>query len=746
MALFRSLQQAQSKPGTAGARLLQRACACDGKTGGQSAGDCETCRGKKRVQRRAAGSASAAVPTLVSSPQLSQGGTPLPSTLRQSLGPLYGSDFAGVRLHLDSSSQRAAREVEARAFTLGQHIHFGAGQYQPQSRDGLHLIAHELGHTLQQRNLSPGGEGIEIDAADSVLEREADAAADAVVAGRPARPVSGIGEAVQTKLLQRDSLPGSSGKIGSAAGGSETASVDRVIDANTVVHIRRTVTEARCTEERVTKATPSDKIFYWDKAANAVGMRYSICNGRVQLGSKGEVSYDKVVESAKGLLTTLRNNPALGNDLGALLDNRLDEATISGSGDITLTVDGILQAAVESNSTVGTGSQRFNVRGVLKVTPRGMSFAVTGGVDFSKTPLQSTTTYTLEGKAATKHFAVSLRYEQIDTSQASGPSSSKGQVVGGLDVPLPNVGPVKDVTLGPTVTVPIGGGDPIFGGGIKGRFGGPDKTPAVRCFKCECPPPKPEYSCTKDVKAHERPIEKEPAKDRSVKLLYKYNSAAPAEKDAFNGSVSSIASMVAEGFKVEHIWGYASPEGSLDAPNPPVAGFKGNIELSQRRADQARSSIAEKAPAASLPAAEGKGEQLGNLAGSGETADKDLTPALVALLEPKSEDERLDALGVDDAVRNDPKQRQKALADIEAFVKGRDANGLALAKRPRWEKVFPFLRRVEVALHKDKVMGSEPVAASSTPGCDEADLSYAKANMPELPPQRRIPQEECGRR
>ena len=741
------------KPGAASTPtlgLLQRKCACGAHAGG---GECAECGRKKRLglQREASPGGRSATPSpRATAPQLMQGGTRLPADIRASLAPLYGSEFTDVRVHNDTASQLAAREVEAHAFTVGQHIHFAAGQWRPRERDGMRLIAHELGHTLQQHGAGDAPAGrVEVGPADSPLEREADAAADAALAGRMASVRRGSAAGVQAKLLQRDAAPGATG-IGSAAGGSESESVKRSIDENTTVDIVRTVTERPCTSEASTEKTPDDKIFYWDKQANALGMRYSICNGRVQLSSKGEISYDKVVESAKGLLTTLQNNPALGGNPGSLLQDRLDQATIGGSGDVTLTVDGILQASVQGNATAGTGSQQLNVRGVLKITPRGMSFTVTGGADFSKTPLQSTATYTLEGRVATEHFAVSLRYEQIDTSQANGPSSDKGQVVGGLDIPLPDVGPLTNTTLGPTVTVPTDGGKPTFGIGFKGRFGGPDKTPAVHCYKCDCPPPLPTYSCTRNVKAHDRPVEKEPAKNLTTRLLYSYNSATPADKGAFGSSVASVVGLLGQGFSVEHIWGYASPEGSQDAPRPPVPGFKGNIELSQRRADYARAQIAalaaKKAPGAVLPEALGKGEQLGNPGGRGETTDKDLTPQLVDLLAPLSDEQRLDVLGVGDAVRGDPARRRKALADIQAFVDGRDAQGLSLANRPRWEKVFPFLRRVEVALHKDKVMGKEPVGGGSQTGCDESDVSYATANMSPLPPQRRIPQQECGKR
>ncbi|HEV7820316.1 MAG TPA: DUF4157 domain-containing protein, partial [Burkholderiales bacterium] len=211
-------------------RVLQRACS------GKSCGDCESCRKKKPLQREGASGRGGNVPTTYNvSPALTQGGMHLPARLRQNLGPLYGSDFSTVRIHHDAVSHAAAREVNARAFTLGQHVHFAAGEYRPQQQEGLRLLAHELGHTVQQRDAggSDAGTDVEIGSADSALEREADAAADAALAGRKAR-LSFIGTgAVQTKLMQR--------QLGTAAGGSESASVDRKIDENTVVHITRTV-------------------------------------------------------------------------------------------------------------------------------------------------------------------------------------------------------------------------------------------------------------------------------------------------------------------------------------------------------------------------------------------------------------------------------------------------------------------------------------------------------------------------
>lgn len=720
--------------GRAPSRLLQRACACAGK------GPCPECEKKKRLQRRAEPNAGHAgdVVRMASLPApVESGGVQLPAPLRERFAPLLGGDFGAVRLHHDAAADGAARGVGARAFTVGQHVHFAAGEYRPHTREGLHLLAHELSHTVQQAGapvlaMAAPAEGYTIDGADSPLEREADAAADAVLAGRRANVVRGSAARIQARLLQRKP----SG-IGTAAGGSETASAERVIDENTTVYITRTVTEQRCEREATTEKTPSDKIFYWDREADAIGLDYTICNGRVRFGSKGEIGYDKVIESAKTLLTTLQNNPAIGADLGSLFDDRLKAATISGTGTISLEIDGILRAEVKGTSTVGTAAQSYAVRGTLLITPRGVSFKIAGGIDYAKTPLDSKTTYTLEGTIATRYFAISLKYQQIDSSAVGGPSSSRGEFTGGLDVPL-----TKDITLGPTITVGPDG-KPIFGGGIKGTFGGPEKAPAVRCFKCKCPPPKPEYSCRRERRAHTKKELEEKERDSLVKLLYQYNSTSPQKGGDFQAAAGSIASMLGEGFTVRHIHGYASPEGSLDAPKKSVTGFKGNIALSQARADHARGEIAKLAPQATLPAAEGRGEQLGNLDDSGDTADRDITPQLVALLEPLSDEQRLDVLGVPDSVKDDSTRRAQALADIQAFVSGRDANGLRLAQRPRWEKVFPFLRRVEVALHKPAVFADVPVAAKTTKGCDDADIAYAKSRMPPLPPERRLPKESC---
>ena len=62
----------------------------------------------------------------------------------------FGSDFSSVKIHTGAESVMMNRELNAKAFTVGNDIYFNEGQYNPQSDSGKHLLAHELTHTIQQ--------------------------------------------------------------------------------------------------------------------------------------------------------------------------------------------------------------------------------------------------------------------------------------------------------------------------------------------------------------------------------------------------------------------------------------------------------------------------------------------------------------------------------------------------------------------------------------------------------------------
>lgn len=83
---------------------------------------------------------------------LNGGGQSLPKSDRSFFESRFGSDFSAVKIHTDSGSASLARSINAKAFTHGRNIVFAAGQYAPQTGEGKKLLAHELTHTIQQRN------------------------------------------------------------------------------------------------------------------------------------------------------------------------------------------------------------------------------------------------------------------------------------------------------------------------------------------------------------------------------------------------------------------------------------------------------------------------------------------------------------------------------------------------------------------------------------------------------------------
>lgn len=78
-------------------------------------------------------------------------GQPLSDSVRTFFEPRFGQSFADVRVHTDSVAARAARSIDALAYTSGSSVVFGQDRYRPDTREGQHLLAHELTHVVQQR-------------------------------------------------------------------------------------------------------------------------------------------------------------------------------------------------------------------------------------------------------------------------------------------------------------------------------------------------------------------------------------------------------------------------------------------------------------------------------------------------------------------------------------------------------------------------------------------------------------------
>ncbi|MFI7099054.1 DUF4157 domain-containing protein [Streptomyces sp. NPDC050161] len=108
-------------------------------------------------------------------------GQPLNAPVREEMEARLGADFSDVRLHTDTTAQRSASEIGARAYTSGSHIVIGSGGAD------RHTLAHELTHVIQQREGpvagTDHGDGLAMSDPSDRYERAAEENATRVMQG-----------------------------------------------------------------------------------------------------------------------------------------------------------------------------------------------------------------------------------------------------------------------------------------------------------------------------------------------------------------------------------------------------------------------------------------------------------------------------------------------------------------------------------------------------------------------------------
>jgi hypothetical protein len=140
----------QTSPMSGAVSAIQRKCSCGG--------NCETCQAQPRneyLQMKPANSGQSGLTTAPSSVNetLRSPGRPLDAQTRSFAEPRFGRDLSKVRVHTDARAANSAREISARAYTVGHQIVFGEGQFAPATQPGRRLLVHELTHVLQQSGL-----------------------------------------------------------------------------------------------------------------------------------------------------------------------------------------------------------------------------------------------------------------------------------------------------------------------------------------------------------------------------------------------------------------------------------------------------------------------------------------------------------------------------------------------------------------------------------------------------------------
>jgi hypothetical protein len=156
--------------------LIVRRCgdhACEGRCGG---------RNEKREPSPSRWGArrETAIPAVIGN-VLGSPGDALAPPVRAFMESQFGHDFSRVRVHTDARAAESARSIGALAYTLGQHVVFPAERFTPESTAGVKLLAHELTHTIQQRQAHSGAISPQIGERGDASEVEADRVASTVV-------------------------------------------------------------------------------------------------------------------------------------------------------------------------------------------------------------------------------------------------------------------------------------------------------------------------------------------------------------------------------------------------------------------------------------------------------------------------------------------------------------------------------------------------------------------------------------
>jgi hypothetical protein len=359
------------------ARFLQRKCACGGTTG--PSGECEDCR-KVSLQRKTRSSEpgtgnDSSVPPIV--PEvLRSPGQPLDTATRAFMEPQFDRDFSHVRVHTDAPAAASAHAVAALAYTVGQQIVFGSGQYAPTAPAGRRLLAHELAHTVQQdrfgASVSPR---LEVGAVDTAAELEADRVADHVVSGRAAPGI----QAAPAPLVQREPKTDDDGpepNFDSAqqrGGHARAAFIDAGKRGDDQVRVAVTRYLCDCVGRNVTKTKASTHL------KPGPGVTLEICNGRVTGRLTGDVVPSGFTTGRATVRAEVNVAPGSGGTgvkggIEAEVRNTGSEPQVGGRADVRVKPPGGPEVGVGGEVLKGTQTGRVDTKvgGVVEVNVPGL--------------------------------------------------------------------------------------------------------------------------------------------------------------------------------------------------------------------------------------------------------------------------------------------------------------------------------------------------------------------------------------
>jgi hypothetical protein len=304
------------------------------------------------------------------------GGQPLPTALRARMEPKLGADLSEARIHTGGDSAHAAKGLSARAFTVGNDVHFGSGEYAPGSKEGDRLLAHELTHVAQgqksgiQRKADEGGEkkvSQEGEPAEVEADNVADKVAESIEAEDQAEEKGGDEKADDKKKAK--------GKD-KKKGGDKSAALDDVKDeveaGEEEADEGKKETEEKKTEEPVEAAPEVGTKIHRAPAADAkakdpkqseLDKKKQLLKKRVELAAKdAEVVQNavKIVTSAVTDAVSLITGPLAGLAAQGVIKNIM--SILQSGANLAVTVQRDMQASVMNKAIENMSPEQIDAK------------------------------------------------------------------------------------------------------------------------------------------------------------------------------------------------------------------------------------------------------------------------------------------------------------------------------------------------------------------------------------------------
>ncbi|MEZ3116124.1 DUF4157 domain-containing protein [Halobaculum sp. MBLA0147] len=293
--------------------------------------------GKVNRDRRRGPDGEAGVPDSVRE-VISSPGRPLDTSIQRAVEERMGDSLGDVRIHTGPKAAAAAEQINARAFTVGNHVAFGAGEYDPESAEGQHVLAHELAHVRQQTGgdlsmLPEENVQLEIDP-DPELEREAEETAQRVMAGGKL----GIQKLSDSEVHVQRSIRGKASSLldGISGVGSDETKLDvrQVGDTSGVEERLYALTENQQEiANRVEELSMAVEGGIFEKMADA-GTGEAIKIGMTQAGKQSGLPFGEFLGSLSGaaLQAIYNNREQVLEALGIKADSVDERGQLTGDG------------------------------------------------------------------------------------------------------------------------------------------------------------------------------------------------------------------------------------------------------------------------------------------------------------------------------------------------------------------------------------------------------------------------------